>query len=155
MSGLSAHKRHDLKGTVRQVLLLQGIAASAVVLIVLAHAMLWMPQGVAGRLAAAIYGSLLAVGGTMLSARSVRRSSRVAATGSGAALVPIFSGLVLKLVAIGGGIGIGLVYFGLEAISLLTGFIVVQMSSVFSMPGRKTGWGVTSDSGPGSQTNDK
>jgi len=114
-------------------LLIQGVAASIALMAFLAHSALGESDNVVAVLIAACYGSMLALIGTMISARSARRSSDFLATSSNMAMVPIFSGLVLKLVIMGGGIGLGLVLLGLDAIPLLVAFAVVKMSSVFSI----------------------
>ena len=98
-----------------------------------AYLMLGESGSVAAGVIAVGYGSMLALTGTMISARSAQRSSDFAATGSNnMAMVPIFSGLVLKLVIMGGGVGLGLV-LGLDAIPLLVAFAVVKMSSIFAI----------------------
>ena len=86
-----------------------------------------------GKLRASIYGSVLAITGTILSARSIRRSAR--SSGSNAdelgfsALIPIYSGLLNKLVIVGGGIAFGLIWLGLEPVFVISGYIVVQIAA--------------------------
>lgn len=133
MLGDSESGRHDLNRTVRQILLIQGVAALIVLMAFAAYFALEGSENVATGLIAAGYGSMLALIGTVISARSVRRSSDFAATGSNMAMVPIFSGLVLKLIVMGGGIGLGLVLLGLDAIPLLVAFAAIKMSSIFSI----------------------
>ncbi len=133
MPEYSESGRHDLNRAVRQILLIQGVAASIALMAFLAHSALGESDNVVAVLIAACYGSMLALIGTMISARSARRSSDFLATSSNMAMVPIFSGLVLKLVIMGGGIGLGLALLGLDAIPLLVAFAVVKMSSVFSI----------------------
>ena len=86
-----------------------------------------------GKLRAAVYGSVLAIAGTILSARSIRRSARYSAVDgnelSFSALVPIYSGLLNKLVIVGGGIAFGLVWLGLEPVYVVLGYIVVQVAA--------------------------
>lgn len=133
MSGLCEPEQHNLEKTVKQILRIQVVAG------VVAMVVLWVVStaGDTGHaldsLTAALYGSLLPIIGTMISARSAQRSSRIAATGSNMAMVPIFSGLMLKLGIMGGGIGVGLVFLSLDAMPLLVSFAIVKMSSVFSM----------------------
>lgn len=125
--------RHDLTRAVKQVLLVQGITALAVLIAFLTHSVLGEPENMAGRLAAVCFGSMLALTGTLISARSARSSSHAAATGSNMAMVTIFSGLVLKLVIMGGGIAVGLVVLSIDALPLLAAFAAVKISSVFAV----------------------
>jgi hypothetical protein len=86
-----------------------------------------------GKLRAALYGSVLAIAGTILSARSIRRSARYSA-GDGkemsfSALVPIYSGLLNKLVIVGGGIAFGLIWLDLEPVYVVLGYFVVQVAA--------------------------
>ncbi|MCY4148291.1 MAG: hypothetical protein OXD44_10700 [Gammaproteobacteria bacterium] len=133
MPDYSESGRHDLNRAVRQILLIQGTAASIVLMAFVACFALGASENLAMNLVAAGYGSLLALIGTMISARSARRSGDFAVTNSNMAMVPIFSGVVLKLVVVGGGIGLGLVWLGLDAIPVLVAFAVVKMSSMFSI----------------------
>ncbi len=133
MLGDSESGRHDLNRTVRQILLIQSVVASIVLMAFAAYFALGGLENVATGLIAAGYGSMLALIGTVISARSVRLSSDFAVTGSNMVMVPIFSGLVLKLIVMGGGIGLGLVLLGLDAIPLLVAFAVVKMGSMFTI----------------------
>lgn len=86
------------------------------------------------RLQATVYGSGLAIVGTILSARSIRRSSRYLGQ---SALVPIYSGLLNKLVIVGGGIAVGLIVFALHPMFVVTGYLVVQLASAWTMVSSK------------------
>ena len=79
---------------------------------------------------ASLYGSSLSLAGTLLASRSVKRAAKVAGESGSLAMVPIYSGLLNKLVIVGGGIGFGLVFLGLDPIFLVTGFIVVQLATL-------------------------
>ena len=48
-------------------------------------------------------------------------------------MVSIYSGLLNKLVIVGGGIAFGLVVLGLEPVLVVTGYIVVQLSTVWTI----------------------
>jgi hypothetical protein len=48
-------------------------------------------------------------------------------------MVSIYSGLLNKLVIVGGGIAFGLVVLGLDPVLVVTGYIVVQLSTVWTM----------------------
>lgn len=80
------------------------------------------------KLQSSIYGSMLAITGTILSARSINRSSKVASDLAHSAMVPIYSGLLNKLVIVGGGIALGLIVLKLEPIFVVIGYLVVQMA---------------------------
>ena len=120
-----------LDQSVRRVLRIQLVAAALVLAVTGSLALLpALPLG-AGALAAAAYGCALGFAGTLLSARSVRRTSADAEDGAG--LVPIFSGLVNKLFIVGGGIAFGLIVLGLEPMLTVTGYFVVQMASIWAL----------------------
>ncbi len=91
------------------------------------------PGRIAGKLWSSLYGSVLAIASTILSARSVRRASNDVTGNSNAAMAPIFSGLLNKLLIVGGGIAIGLITLGLEPINVVSGYLVVQLVSVWGI----------------------
>ncbi len=82
------------------------------------------------RLMSVLYGSMLAIAGTVLNARSVRQASEGAGGPGLAGMVPMYVGLLNKLVIVGGGIAVGLIGLGLEPIWLVTGYLVVQLSTL-------------------------
>lgn len=91
------------------------------------------------KLKASAYGAMLAITGTILSARSIRTKSiktesvktekgeRVSELGA-SALLPIYSGLLNKLVIVGGGIGFGLIALALEPIFVVSSYFIVQVA---------------------------
>ncbi len=124
---------------VKQVLVLQCI--STAVLMVLVGGLVVFKgfhadQGTAvspvllAKLISALYGSMLAIAGTLLNARSVRQAGRGAGGPGLAGMVPIYAGLLNKLVIVGGGIAFGLISLGLEPVLLVTGYLVVQLSTL-------------------------
>ena len=133
-----------LEREVKRVLLSQGIVSLLLVLGIVAFYGLseqrffeivspWVTELIA-RLAASIYGSMLAIVGTILSARSIRsRNTKhrkdVSATDA-LILVPIYSGLLNKLVIVGGGIGFGLIVLGFDAVFVVMGYFIVQLAVV-------------------------
>jgi hypothetical protein len=127
-------ERLILERSIRQVLVLQG-GTMIVVLLLVAGFLFATSTGVdiAVKLTSSVYGSGLSIAGTILSARSVRRASTVAGDAGQAAMVSIYSGLLNKLVIVGGGIAFGLVVLGLEPVLVVTGYIVVQLSTVWTM----------------------
>ena len=89
---------------------------------------------------AALYGSLLALAGTLLSARSVMRGfGRGAERTERSALGPIYVGLLNKLVIIGGGIACGLIYQGFHPAWVVTGYLVAQIAGAGVMLRQKPG----------------
>ena len=140
----------DLESSVRRVLILQ-VTVSSLILVLMAGISLLSILGnaddfstylkVLGRnTGSSLYGSGLAIAGTILSARSVRRASEATRTSGNLAMIPIFSGLANKLVIVGGGIALGLIALQLAPVQMLTSYIVVQFASVWTMmkPGNGT-----------------
>jgi hypothetical protein len=123
-----------LENSVRRVLVLQGGIMILVLLIVAATLFLttgWDGAGV--KLASSAYGSVLAITGTILSARSIRRASKGVGETEQIAMVPIYSGLLNKLVIVGGGIAFGLIIIGLDPVLVVTGNNIVQLSTAWTM----------------------
>ncbi|GJL84005.1 MAG: hypothetical protein DHS20C01_36390 [marine bacterium B5-7] len=91
--------------------------------------------------AAAAFGSALSIGGTLLSARSVKRASGRAGTESSRSLVPVYAGELQKFLIIGVGVAFGLVVLDLNGLFLLTGLIMAQvgyvLASVISLTGNR------------------
>lgn len=85
------------------------------------------------------YGSLLAIVSTLLGARSMRRTTRasndqLADDDKGHLfMVPVFSGLLNKLLIVGGGIALGLVLLSLEPILLVLSYLFVQIASALQL----------------------
>ncbi len=127
-----------LEQKVRQVLVCQAVAAGCLLAGVVAHNAWTVAESPEIRLVSTLSGSVLALCGTLLNARSVRKSSGVAARGNVATLIPIFSGLLSKLVIVGGGIAFGLVYLDLDPVLLVASYLLIQFMSawVFFRPGR-------------------
>ncbi|NND83049.1 MAG: hypothetical protein HKN50_11525 [Gammaproteobacteria bacterium] len=128
----------SLAASVTAVFRLQVIAGLTLLVITMAYS-LWS-DGLSwvelqNRLLASGYGAVLALTATWLSARSVRRASPDTNNGDKAlpgrapvSLVPIFSGLLNKLVIVGGGIGFGLIVLGLNPILVVLSYMVVQLA---------------------------
>ena len=81
--------------------------------------------------AGCIYGALLGMVNTMLSKRSVARSSRVALKTPQYAMLPVYIGLLNKLLIVGGGLAIGLVALGLGPIFVVSGYLVTQLALIW------------------------
>jgi len=120
-----------LDQSVRRVFRIQLLVAAAVLVAVGFLAVLQVLPAAGLALASGGYGCLLALVSTYLSARSVRRTPADAVGTAG--MVPVFSGLLNKLVIVGGGIALGLVAFGLDPLLVVTGYLVVQMASLWTL----------------------
>ena len=78
------------------------------------------------------YGCLLGIGNTLISARSVLRASDAVLTSPKFAMAPVFSGLVNKLLMVGGGIAVGLIVFKLPPMMVVAGYLAVQIAFVWA-----------------------
>ena len=77
------------------------------------------------------YGGLLGMLGTIISRRSAERSSRAATAAPQIAMVPVYTGLINKLLIVGGGLAFGLVVLGLGPIQVVSGYLVTQLALVW------------------------
>lgn len=135
-----------LRQGLKQVLVLQCITTVLLLLVVAVWLALAVRGGevtwfsiVRGRFGSTLYGALLALAGTILSARSVMRGFGQDADPTGwSAMGSIYVGLLNKLVIIGGGIAFGLIYLGLQPVWVVTGYIVVQIAGAGVMIQRRT-----------------
>lgn len=128
--------RHaGLEQGVKSVLILQ-CAATLIALLTIVGTGLLVGDDMTdclARVKAAAYGAILAISGTLLSARSVRRSTdakyqRPDAGLAPVSIAPIFSGVVNKLVIVGGGIALGLIALELSPIHLVSVYLIVQIA---------------------------
>ncbi|MEM7358074.1 MAG: hypothetical protein AAF431_03135 [Pseudomonadota bacterium] len=125
----------ELEYSVKSVLLIQCVATLFCLLLVAGLALL-SGDGLAAlpaKIKAVVYGAVLAIVGTLLSARSVRRSTELkpeqqAVGQNPVSLVPIFSGMLNKLVIVGGGLAFGLIVLGFSPIYVVASYLVVQIS---------------------------
>lgn len=130
---LSGH-HSELEYSVRSMLLIQCFATLFCVLLVAGISLLLGNNAaILMNIKAALFGAVLAVSGTLLSARSVRRSTELKpeqqdAGQSPVSLVPIFSGMLNKLVIVGGGLAFGLIVLGLSPIYVIASYLLVQIS---------------------------
>ena len=118
--------------TVRQVLLAQAICA-AVLLIGVAGAslMLGADDNPLPRIVAAAYGAGLGITATIVTARSVVKSAQAAAAQPHFGLLPVFSGLLVKLALVAGGAYVGLAVFNLGALFMVAGYLAMQIGYVW------------------------
>ena len=77
-----------------------------------------------------LYGAILGMVSTMLSKRSVSRSSQAATTTPHYAMLPVYMGLLNKLLIVGGGLAAGLVILGLVPIFIVSGYLASQLALI-------------------------
>ncbi len=119
--------------SVRRVLAAQVILALLlVVLVMLASALLSgsgpaaaMTLGLA-RAKAAAFGALLGILATVVTARSVVKSSRAVVKNPHLGMLPVYSGLLFKLLIVAGGAYAGLVYWAFGPLYVALGYITMQ-----------------------------
>lgn len=129
-----ARQNPSLTQSVRAVLLLQSAAAAVLLLVTMVFSFYSAGTDLVANLAAVFFGSLLAMVATLLTARSVRRASPAGAGkeqpgNPPVSMVPIFSGLLNKLVIVGGGIAFGLIVWDLNPIFVVLSYLVVQIAA--------------------------
>lgn len=144
-------ENNDLERSVKQVLTLQVVVSASILVLVAAVSLILFEAKSAEsvgllvvlgkKLGSSLYGSGLAIAGTILSARSVRRASRATGAEINLAMVSIYSGLMNKLVIVGGGIAFGLIALKLGPVEMIVSYIVVQFASVWTMLKPETGTG--------------
>lgn len=130
------HRSENLEHSARQILVLQAVLTGTLILLVLGYYLVssgslqGIPHGL-GNAAGCLYGALLGMVNTMLSKRSVIRSSRAAIKTPQYAMLPVYMGLLNKLLIVGGGLAIGLVALGLEPIFVVSGYLVTQLALIW------------------------
>ncbi len=113
----SGNKLGDLVGRVM-------VAQSAI--LVIASAGIGLFSGLQGA-AAVAFGSVIGILLTWITARSVRRSSTAVLRHPGKAMLPLYSGLVQKLLIGGGGIVFGFTVLQLDPLFIVLGFGLSQL----------------------------
>ena len=129
-----------LDESIKRILILQVVFAGAALAIVagffflkgLNDARFHNQAQIVDYLKAISFGSVLGIGNTILSARSVKRSSRAVLATPSLAMLPVYAGLLNKLVLIGGGIAFGLIVFDLNPLFVFVGYFVVQIAFVIA-----------------------
>ena len=142
MQGEAQTLRQELK----QTLVLQCITTVLLLLVVAVWLAVVVRVGdeprfsiVRDRFGGTLYGALLALTGTILSARSVMRGFGQGAGQTGwSAMGSIYVGLLNKLVIIGGGIAFGLIYLEFQPVWVVIGYMVVQIAGAGVMIRRRT-----------------
>ena len=126
-----------LERYIRRVLALQAVCALALVaLVVLATALAAAPAAALtlglARAVAAAFGSARGILATMVTARSVIKSGRAVAANPHLGLLPVYSGLLWKLLIVAGGAYLGLAHFGMKPLYLMLGYITMQAGYVWA-----------------------
>ena len=122
----------SLEHHARRVLILQAALAALLVLLILAHGHIAGKGAQASENAlAVIFGALLGMLGTLISRRSANRSSEAATKAPQYALVPVYLGLLNKLLVVGGGLAVGMVTLGFDPIYIVSGYLVSQLALVW------------------------
>ena len=108
------------------VLLAQAVFA----LIIFIIAIIWFSweNGIAG-----IWGVALGMIGTVLTGRSVKRSSDMIALNKKGSLTPSMSGTFAKLLLVGSGVVLGIVEFGFDPFFTVTGLAFAQFAYPFAV----------------------
>lgn len=75
---------------------------------------------------AVAFGASLAIFNTILARRSIQRASALAYTQPEVVMLPVFSGLVQRLIVFAAGFAVGVLYWGLLPLPLLVGFALTQ-----------------------------
>jgi len=130
------HSSENLEHSARQVLVLQAVLTGTLILLVLGYYLVsrGTSQGIShglGSAAGCLYGALLGMVNTMISKRCVMRSSQAAIKTPQYAMLPVYTGLLNKLLIVGGGLAIGLVALGLEPIFVVSGYLVTQLALIW------------------------
>ncbi len=117
--------------SVRRVLTAQVLCTLLLlVLVMLATALLEGADAMAtlglARAKAAAFGALLGILTTVVTARSVLHSSRAAAQHPHFGLLPVYAGLLLKLLIVAGGAFAGLVLLRLGPLYVVLGYITMH-----------------------------
>ncbi len=127
---------HTLESNVRRILILQLSLAMIVASVILVWwvAQQGWPSGwerAKGSILGLLYGALVGMVGTMLSKRAADRSSRAIVDAPRLAMLPVYLGLVNKLLIVGGGLAFGPIFFGLGPILVVSGYLVSQAAFVW------------------------
>lgn len=129
-----------LKKDVRGVLKIQCLSSGLIMALVIIYSLYseYPFELLVSNLTACLYGAALAITASLLTARSIRRSSplgdeKMLPGQAPVSLAPIFSGLLNKLVIVGGGIGLGLVVFGFDPMLVVLSYLVVQISAAMQL----------------------
>ena len=102
------------------------VVSAQVVLACLAISVVWLLVGSVAALSS-LLGSVLALSNTWITQRSIQKSSELAYASPDMSMLPVFSGLIQRLVLFSAGMLVGILVFHLLPLYILTGFIVLQL----------------------------
>ena len=129
---MSSADQHSLEHHARRILVLQAALAVLLVLLILAHGLYaGVPQATENAVAG-VYGALLGMAGTLIAGRSAARSARAALKAPQHAMVPVYVGLLNRLLVVGGGIAVGMAALGLGPVYIAAGYLVSQSAFVWA-----------------------
>lgn len=74
---------------------------------------------------------MLGILATLITARSVIRSSRAVAENPHFGMLPVYSGLLAKLLIVAGGTAFGLAYLGLGPLYVVLGYLAMQAGYIW------------------------
>mgnify|MGYP001812882718 CR=1 FL=1 len=130
---MSRVENNSLEHQARRILAIQAVLATLFVLLILGFGIISGNIGKAADNAfAGIFGALLGVAGTLLSKRSADRSGQAAAKTPQYAMLPIYLGLLNKLLVVGGGLAIGMVALGFGPIYIVSGYAITQLALLWA-----------------------
>lgn len=129
--------------SLKRVLVAQALLGFLLILlVVLGTAILSGPAALAAlgpaRAKAAAFGALLGILATVVTARSVVKSSRAAVENPQTpylGMLPVYSGLLLKLLIVAGGAFAGLVYWELGPFYVVLGYLTMQAGYLWAATG--------------------
>ncbi len=132
----SNRENETLEQSARRVLVLQATLIFLLAVPVLAYGLITKGaeqgvQGAMGNTLAFFYGGLLGMAGVIISRRSVSRSADAALRAPQYAMLPVYMGLLNKLLVVGGGLAFGLVTLGLAPILVVSGYLVTQCALIW------------------------
>lgn len=141
---MASNREHQtLEHSARQVLVWQAILTLllAVLVTVYGVCVATAQSGLnPGALIAIGYGGLLGMLATLIAKRSAERLSHAAIAAPQVAMVPVYTGLINKLLLVGGGLAFGLGVLRLGPIYVVSGYFVTQFAWVLAGCGLRSKW---------------
>ncbi len=134
-----SNREETLRQSVTALLALQlamtlGLAVSIAVGFLLLYGFAALRAGGFGELGltagSAVYGGGLALLGSMLSARGVSRVGRAVMQSPELAMLPLYAGMIQRLFVVAAGMACGLVWFRLEPIYVILGWVTAHSAYV-------------------------
>lgn len=133
MRDASPTRSENFVQTVRQVLIAQGLCALGVVVMVGLATLIFsgaaaVPTLGLMRIKAVLFGSLLGIISTVITARNVLKSGQSAAEHQLGylSMTPLFAGLLVRFMLIAGGVFVSLAYLKLAPLYVIIGYLAMQ-----------------------------